>query len=253
MTEQNLIGKIALVTGASRGIGAATAHRLAAAGATVVLAARNQAALAEVRTAIESTGGTALSVPTDIADEAALAALMGAVDEKWGRLDILVNNAGVLPPARRLERVDRTEWDAVIALNLTAPWYLSTRAHELMKDGGAIVNVSSTAAAYPSIGLATYNVSKAALAMLTRCCALEWARHRIRVNAVMPGKVDTAMVGPILDYVKKQGMSINPLGRVGEPEEVAELIAFLVGDAAGYITGTTVAIDGGEVTAAGGG
>ena len=220
-------------------------------GATVVLAARGKDALANVVERIERGGGTAVAIPTDMADPAGLDALMGMIADRWGRLDILVNNAGVLPGARMLERVDRAAWDEVLAINLTAPWYLSCRAKELMTGGGAIVNVSSTAAAYPSTGLGPYNVSKAGLAMLTRSSALEWARHRVRVNAIMPGKVDTEMVRPILNYVAANDMALNPLGRVGTPQEVAELIAFLVSDAAGYITGATVAIDGGELTSAG--
>ncbi len=246
-----MAGRVALVTGASRGIGAATARRLGARGAHVVLAARSAEALAQRRREIEDAGGTALTVPTDLGDPASIDALIGRVRAETNRLDVLVNNAGVLPKARRMERTSRAEWQATLDLNLTAPWQLSCGARELMVAGGTIVNVVSTASFYPSVGLGAYNVSKAGLAMLTRACAQEWAPHGIRVLGVAPGKVETAMVAPILDYLDEHELPLNPLGRVGTPEEVAELIAFLAGAAAGYMTGSIIPIDGGELIAAG--
>jgi NAD(P)-dependent dehydrogenase (short-subunit alcohol dehydrogenase family) len=248
--EPELSGRLAIVTGASRGIGRATARRLADLGATVVLAARSVEALSSVREEIEAAGGTAVVEPADLADPASLDRLMVHADEA-GRLDILVNNAGVLPPARRLERLTHEEWQAVLAVNLTAPWYLSARARERMTMGGVVVNVASTASFYPSPGLGAYNVSKAGLAMLTRACALEWAPHGIRVVGVSPGKVETALVKPILDYLEQQEQPLNPLERVAAPEEIAELIAYLVSDRAAYITGSLISIDGGELIATG--
>lgn len=116
-----------------------------------------------------------------------------------------------------------------------------------MIEGGAIVNVASTAALYPAVGLSPYNITKAGLAMLTRSCALEWAKHRIRVNAVVPGLVDTKMARPVLDYLESNDLPVNPLGRIGSVEEIAELVAFLTGPSAGYITGALIPIDGGEL------
>lgn len=249
--EDSLGGRVALVTGASRGIGAATARRLAASGAAVVVAARGVDALESLRDEVVAAGGDALAVRVDLADAASLDELVAQVRAWRGRLDVLINNAGVLPPARRLERTTRDQWRETLDVNLTAPWYLACRAKELMERGGTIVNVASTASFYPSVGLGPYNVSKAALAMLTRACALEWAPQGIRVVGVSPGKVDTAMVAPILDYLETHELPVNPLGRVSAPEEVADLIAFLVGDRAGYITGTIVPIDGGELIATG--
>ena len=142
------------------------------------------------------------------------------------------------------------EWRSALDLNLTGPWYLACRAKEAMtRDGGVVINVTSTAAQYPSVGFSAYNASKAALTMLTKTLALEWAADGIRVVGVAPGRVDTVMIESILRWDEKQGRPPNPLGRVGRPEEVAELIAFLAGDKAGYVTGSIITIDGGEVLA----
>jgi 3-oxoacyl-[acyl-carrier protein] reductase len=245
------VRRVAVVTGASRGIGAATAARLARDGCAVVLAARSTDDLETVAKEIDAANGEALVVPTDVSDVASLDALVAATLERFGRLDVLVNNAGVLPPATRAEKVTVEEWKSALDLNLTAPWYLACRAKEAMAasspGGGVIVNVTSTAAQYPSTGFAAYNASKAALTMLTKTLALEWAADGIRVVGVAPGRVDTVMVEPILRWDDKQGRRPNPLGRVGRPDEVAELIAFLVGERAGYVTGSIITIDGGEV------
>ncbi|MER5671058.1 SDR family NAD(P)-dependent oxidoreductase [Pseudonocardia alni] len=252
MSDPQLHGKVAVVTGASRGIGAATAARLHALGAVVVLAARGKDALDALAAELSADGSTAIAVPTDLSVPADLDALVATVQERFGRLDVLVNNAGVLPPAMRTEKITLADWNAVLAVNATAPWYLSCRAQPLMTRGGTVVNVSSTAASYPSIGLSAYNASKAALSMMSRSCALEWARHGIRVVTVVPGKIDTELVRPIMDYLDARDLSPNPLGRVGTAEEVAETIAFLVDVRASYITGSTIVIDGGELLASAG-
>ena len=246
MTETELAGKVALVTGASRGIGAATARKLHALGAKVVLAARGREALNALVSELSPEGDSATAVTTDLGVASDLDGLVTAVQDQWGRLDILVNNAGVLPQASRTEKISRAEWDALLTVNLTAPWYLSCRARELMTDGGVIVNISSTAAHYPSIGLSAYNVSKAGMSMMSRVCALEWARDGIRVVTVVPGKVNTDMVRPILDYIEAHNERPNPLNRVGEPDEVAECIAYLAGPRARYITGAHLQVDGGQ-------
>src|SRR5581483_4399708 len=247
LVAEPLTGRVAVVTGASRGIGAAVARRLAGQGADVVLAARSAAALDGLAAEITAAGGSALVLPVDLADATSIAAFTEAVGGARSPLDILVNNAGVLPPARRLERIERAEWERTLAVNLTAPWELSCWAKGLMTAGGVIVNVASPASFYPSVGLGPYNASKAALAMLTRSCALEWARDGVRVVAVVPGKVDTELVRPILDYVAAGKAPLTPQGRVGSPDEVAELVAYLVSDRAGYITGSFFPIDGGEL------
>ena len=248
MADAEFAGKVALITGASRGIGAATARRLAAGGADVVVAARSRDALNALAEELSAGGTTALAVATDVSVPAELDNLVAAVRDRFARLDILVNNAGVLPAAARTERISREDWESVLAVNLTAPWYLSCRARELMRaHGGVIVNISSTAAHYPSVGLSPYNVSKAAQSMMSRACALEWARDGIRVVTVVPGKVETELVAPILDYINAKNIPPNPMNRIGTAQEAAEAIAFLVSDRAAYITGSALVIDGGEL------
>ena len=240
------------MTGASRGIGAAIARRFAEQGADVVLAARSAGAISELANELGDLGVRALAVPADMTDRGSLEALMGQVGEEFGGLEILVNNAGVLPSASRAEHLGWESWDATIGLNLSAPWYLACRAKELMGErGGVVVNNASTAAYFPSRGLVAYNVTKAAMVMLTRVLALEWAREGVRVVGVAPGKIDTDMVAPIVAWTEKHGMPLNPLRRIGSDHEVADLVAFLVSDNAGYITGVTVPIDGGELLTAG--
>ena len=243
--------RVAVVTGASRGIGAATASALAAGGDAVVLAARSVDDLDAVAHKIRADGGDATVVPTDAADMSQLDALVDATVNRYGRLDVLVNNAGLLPTAVRSERMAVSDWQYAFDLNVTAPWYLACRAKEAMvwSGGGVIVNVTSTAALYPSVGFSAYNASKAALSMLTRTLALEWAREGVRVVGVAPGKVDTALVAPIVAFSERHELPLNPLGRIGRPEEVADLIAYLASDRAAYVTGSIVTIDGGEVLA----
>jgi 3-oxoacyl-[acyl-carrier protein] reductase len=247
----SLAGRRVLVTGASRGIGAAIVRRFAGLGADVVLAARSADAIEALATEVRELGVRAVPVAADMTDRASLHALMDRVAGELGGLDVLVNNAGVLPPASRAEKLDWAGWDATMALNLAAPWYLACRAKELMTGGGVVVNNASTAAYFPSRGLSAYNVSKSALVMLTRVLALEWAREGVRVVGVAPGKIDTELVQPILRWTEKHEMPLNPLCRIGSGDEVADLVAFLASDRAGYLTGVTIPIDGGELLTAG--
>ena len=251
-SNRPLQGRRALVTGASRGIGLATARRLAERGADVMLTARSTAALDEAVEEFAPLGVRAIAVPADARSRDGLRSLMSHVKDEFGGLDILINNAGVLPPASRAENIDWNAWDETLNLNLSAPWFLACRSKELMgTTGGVVVNVASSAAYFPSRGLAAYNVSKAALVMLTRVLALEWAQEGVRVVGVAPGKVDTALVTPIVAWTKKRGLPMNPLGRIGAPIEVANLVAYLVSDEAGYLTGVTVPLDGGELLTVG--
>jgi NAD(P)-dependent dehydrogenase (short-subunit alcohol dehydrogenase family) len=239
--------RVAVVTGASRGIGLATARQLAALGTHIVLVARNIEVIQQIVTSIEADGGQACAVGADVSRPEDLDSVVTLVAERFGYLDVLINNAGVLNKAARSEALGMPSWNDTISVNLTAPFYLASRLKHLMRRDGVVINVSSTAAAYPSVGLAPYCVSKAGLDMLTRVLALEWARDGIRVVGVAPGKVDTELGAPVLRYTEARRTSYNPLDRVGGPEEVAELIVFLASDRAGFITGCTYVIDGGEL------
>jgi 3-oxoacyl-[acyl-carrier protein] reductase len=243
--------RVAVVTGASRGIGAATARRLAADGFAVVLAARSADDLEALAAEVTAAGGSALALPTDASVLGQLDALVAATTERFGRIDVVVNNAGLLPAAARSERLAVEDWQRAFDLNVTGPWYLACRAKERMTRGGVVVNITSTASLYPTVGYSAYNASKAAISMLTRTLALEWARDGVRVVGIAPGKVDTALVAPIVAFSEHHDIPLNPLGRIGRPEEVADLIAFLVSDRATYITGSIITIDGGEVLASG--
>jgi NAD(P)-dependent dehydrogenase (short-subunit alcohol dehydrogenase family) len=244
-------GRRVLVTGASRGIGAAIARRFAGLGADVAVTARSADAVQALAGELRQAGTRAVAVPADLTDRDSLRALTERVGEEFGGLDVLVSNAGMLPEAALAGAVGWAEWDQVIGLNLSAPWYLACRAKELTGDGGVVVNNASTASYYPSRGLIAYNVSKAALVMLTRVLALEWARDGVRVVGIAPGKIDTELVQPILRWSEKTERPLNPMRRIGQDHEVADLVAFLASPQAGFITGVTVPIDGGELLTAG--
>jgi dehydrogenase/reductase SDR family member 4 len=243
-----LDGKVALVTGASRGIGAAIARELAAAGARVALAGRDERTLREVAGTLPR-GDGALAVPTDVTRTADLERLVAQVVEKLGAVDVLVNNAGVLPPAKQIYGVDLEEWQRVMETNLRAPWYLSKLVHPHMRarGGGAIVNVASTSGLHHDIGLGVYSISKAGVVMLTEVCAKEWARDRIRVNCIAPGIVKTELAGAIMEYLQSRNMKPNPMNLYGEPEDIARLVRYLVTDESRYMTGSIIRIDGGEL------
>jgi NAD(P)-dependent dehydrogenase (short-subunit alcohol dehydrogenase family) len=246
--NDELKGKVALVTGASRGIGAAIARELAAAGATVALAGRQEATLKEVADSLPR-GSRSLAVAADMANASDLDRLVGRVVEDLGGVDVLVNNAGFLPEAKQIYKVDLDEWQHVVDVNLRAPWYLSKLVHPHMRarGGGAILNVASTSGLHHDIGLGVYGISKAGVVMLTEVCAKEWARDKIRVNCIAPGIVRTQLAGDIIEYLKTRDMKPNPMNLFGEPEDIAKLVRFLVTDESRFMTGSTIRIDGGEL------
>lgn len=246
--ENRLDGKVAIVTGASRGIGASIARNLADIGAFVAVTARSEAALDDVAASLDS-GRDSMAVPADIARTEDLDKLVDEVVERFGKIDILVNNAGLLPEAKQIYNVDVDEWEHVLDVNLRAPWYLSKLVHPHMKTagGGSIVNISSTSGLHHDIGLGVYGISKAAVLMLTEVCGKEWARDNIRVNCIAPGVVKTELAAPVMKYLQERDLKPNPLNVYGEPEDVADLVRFLVTDNSRYMTGAVIRLDGGEL------
>ena len=242
-----LDGKVAIVTGASAGLGVAIAHALAEAGADVALGARRSDRLDETRRLIQKTGRHSIAVSTDISDPEACRALVDATTTEFGRLDVLVNNAGI-GTARPALKETPDEFRQVIEVNLEGSFWMAQSAALAMEHGGSIVNVTSIMA-FLSVGMpqASYMASKAGLIGLTRDLAQQWTGRRgVRVNAVAPGIFATEMTGHFFDeLLEAQGPRI-PAGRPGDPAELAAAVVFLASDAASYITGETLVVDGGR-------
>ncbi len=252
--RERFAGKVVLVTGASSGIGRATALALGMEKAAVVVAGRREERLREVAGEIEAAGGRAATATGDVRDPAAADALVARALESFGRLDGLVNAAGVIGNGSAVDGSPE-EWDRVMDSNLRSVALVTRAAAQaLIATRGAIVNLSSVASLRPYANLAAYCVSKAAVDMLTRCAALDFAPHGVRVNAVNPGVVVTELhtvSNAVADYAAflERSKTTHPLGRVGQPAEVAALVLFLLSDEAGWITGDTVSIDGGRALA----
>ncbi|HZM89846.1 MAG TPA: glucose 1-dehydrogenase [Blastocatellia bacterium] len=251
MNENITTGKKVMVTGASSGIGRATAERFLSDGATVALVGRRESALREVASS-HSGPGNAVIIPADLSDEKQTEACVVQAVETMGGLDVLVNAAGILK-AGRIEDTALELWDEMMNINLRSVFHLMKLAvPHLERSKGNIVNVSSVTGPRSFPGVLAYCVSKAAVDQLTRCAALELAAKGIRVNEVNPGVVVTELhrSGGMNDEAYaaflEHSKTTHPLGRVGQPQEVADLIYFLASDHAGWITGATVSIDGGR-------
>ena len=242
-----LSGKVALVTGGSRGIGFATAKILSENGATVITTARNQERLEKSISKIPNSIGIA----ADIRSSNDVKNVVNQIIEKFGRLDILVNNAGIFPKIKQLHEIDEDEWNEVLDVNLTGQFRFTKEAiPHLQKTSGSIINISSDAGikAYQGFNADAYSASKAALILLTKCWALEYSKDKIRVNCICPGVVDTDMTKPFLKTQKdKEFMnSEHPIGRIGQPDEVGKAVLYFVSDDASWTTGAVLAVDGGE-------
>ena len=243
----NLEGHVALVTGASRGIGRAIALRLAAEGVKVAVNYNSGAAPAqELVHDITAGGGKAEAIQSDVSDEAQVKAMVAQVRKKWNRLDILVNNAGIRRD-RLLMRMTTQEWDDAINVNLRGAFFCTKAVLPAMvrQRRGRIINMSSVVGVAGNPGQANYAASKAALIGLTKSVAKEVARRNITANALAPGYILTGMVEKLSDDLKAQVLSRVPMNRLGVPEDVAGLVAFLCTDEASYITGQVIRVDGG--------
>jgi 3-oxoacyl-[acyl-carrier protein] reductase len=242
----SLKDKVAVVTGASQGIGRDTALALAQAGAKVAVAARSEEKLAALVTEIEAAGSTALAVKMDVADADQVKAGFKQVIEKFGRLDILVNNAAITRDGLSM-RMKQDDWEAVLKTNLTGAHVCIQQALSSMMRAraGRIINISSVVAQSGNAGQANYVAAKAGLIGLTKAIAIEIASRNITVNAVAPGFIETPMTDVLPDKVKEELKTRIPLGRMGSAREVAAAIVFLASDEAGYITGHVLNVNGG--------
>jgi 3-oxoacyl-[acyl-carrier protein] reductase len=238
-------GRVALVTGASRGIGRAVARALAARGASVVVAARGENAR-PVADEIRQAGGTGEPVALDVTEPESVAAAVAFTLEQFGRVDILINNAGITRDQLML-RMKREDWDAVIATNLTAAFTTSQAVLKPMikQRSGRIINITSVVGQSGNAGQANYAASKAGLIGFTKALALEVASRQVTVNAVAPGLIDTDMTRAVSDAAQEDWAARSPLKRLGQPEDIAGAVVFLASDEAAYITGHVLAVNGG--------
>lgn len=244
-----LTEKTALVTGASRGIGAAIARRLAAEGAAVAVNYhRNAAAAAEVVDAIAAGGGRAVAIQADVSNLAEATELIKAVQKEFGRLDILVNNAGTTRD-NLIMMMKEEDWDEVLATNLKSAWNCAKVAARIMmkQRHGRIINITSVAGVSGNAGQSNYAASKAGMIGLTKSLAKELGPRNITVNAVAPGFVPTDLTQTLIAQIEESILAMTPLKRLGAAEDVAGLVAFLAGEDASFITGQVISVDGGMV------
>ncbi|MEB2283301.1 MAG: 3-oxoacyl-ACP reductase [Polyangiaceae bacterium UTPRO1] len=251
---QNLFsvdGKIALVTGGSRGIGAMIARGFVEAGAKVYISARKEAACTQTATDLSASGGTCIAVPADLSTEAGCRGLADAIAAREGRLDILVNNAGATWGAPLAEFPD-SAWDKVLALNVKGPFHMTKLSLPLLEKAGTaadparVINIGSIdGLKVPFLETYSYSASKAALHHLTRVLAVQLAPKHITVNAVAPGPFESKMMAATLDRFKDAIVAACPLGRIGEPEDMAGVAIYLASRAGAYVTGVVIPVDGG--------
>jgi len=252
VADFSLAGKVAIVTGGSRGIGRSIALGLAEHGADVALAARKPDALAEAVEAVSRSGRRAIGVPTNVRRGEEIATLVERTRSELGRIDILVNNAATNPVFGPVHDIDEGAWDTIMNTNVKSVHLLSNQVREVMLEqgeGGSIVNVSSVGGYLASEVLGGYSVSKAALIMLTQVQAKSWGKDGIRVNCIAPGLVRTEFARALWDNeaILKQSTRDAALGRIAEPDEMAGAVVYLASPAASFVTGPTLVLGGGRL------
>ncbi len=251
-TSFSLDGKVAIVTGGSRGIGRSIAIGLAEAGADVAVAARKPEALSEAVEAVQATGRKAVAVPTNVRRIEELRALVDQTKSQLGRVDVLVNNAATNPTFGPIEQTDERAWDMIMNTNVKSAFFLSTFAREAMLehgDGGAIVNVSSIGGFLASDVIGGYSISKAAVNMLTQVCAKTWGKDGIRVNGIAPGLIKTDFSRALWEneQIAREATKTAALARMGDPDEMAGAVVYLASPASSFVTGQTLILDGGRL------
>ena len=242
-----LFGKIAIVTGGSRGIGFSIAKKFSENGANVVITSKDSERLEDAVSKLSNTIG----ITADIRNQKDVKKVITQTIEKFGKLDILVNNAGIFPKIKQVHEITESEWNDVLDVNLTGQFRFTKESIPyLQKTSGSIINISSDAGlkAYQGFNADAYSAAKAGLIILTKCWALEYARDKIRVNCICPGVVDTDMTKPFLKTDKDREFMDNehPLGRIGQPEDVAKAVLYFASDDSLWITGAILPVDGGE-------
>lgn len=247
----SLAGKVAIVTGGSRGIGLSIARGLAEAGADVAIAARKPDPLAEATAELSKTGRRAVAIPTNVRRIGELEHLVEETVKQLGRVDILVNNAGANPVFGPVQEIDEGAWDMIMNTNVKSVFFLSKFAREAMLqhgDGGSIINVSSVGGVLASDVIGGYSVSKAAVIMLTQVCAKTWGDDGIRVNCIAPGLVRTEFARALWDNptILKDSTSSSALRRIAEPDEMAGAAVYFASPSSSFVTGQTLILDGGR-------
>jgi NAD(P)-dependent dehydrogenase (short-subunit alcohol dehydrogenase family) len=240
-------GKVAFVTGAASGIGRATATAFATEGARLAILDRTEDALADTADAVRKTGGEVLVLACDVSKPEQVVAAIGRVVETFSRLDIAFNNAGVENKAAPVHEIDLAEWDRILDINLRGTFVCMKHelAQMVRQGGGVIVNTSSGAGVRGVAGGASYTASKHAIIGLTKSAALDYAKQNIRVNAILPGNIETPMMDRFTNGDIQKAIDLEPVGRLGKPEEIADAVLWMSADLGAFITGAAISVDGG--------
>jgi NAD(P)-dependent dehydrogenase (short-subunit alcohol dehydrogenase family) len=245
--SRRFIGKVAFVTGAASGIGRATAVAFAAEGARVAILDRTEAALHEAAQAAGNAGGEVLTLACDVSKPEEVEAAVTRTVERFGRLDIAFNNAGVENKAAPVAEIELEEWDRILDINLRGTFVCMKHelAQMVRQGGGVVVNTSSGAGIRGVAGGAAYAASKHAIIGLTRSAALDYAKSNIRVNAVLPGNIETPMMDRFTGGDIQKAIDLEPVGRLGKPEEIADAVLWMSADLGAFVTGASISVDGG--------